>query len=145
MAKTFLELLADLQEASNEKEALRITNSLSELLEEDDSYTKYFLHNVFNAVTFRNFEKDFVSFVSDEFCDIQVASYFDDDYKTKVAVMFVFLHDYENPSETIDEEVMEDILRTLEESNLQFLVNDISVNVSQVRNGKKVAYDNLLV
>lgn len=140
MSRSFLELLSDLNEASG-KTVSAISDNLSALLEEDDSYTNQFLYHILSHVVYKNFDKSYIDFVETDFCDVQVRSYMDEDFKTRIAINFTFLQDYENHSDDLDGEVMNDLVSSLNGENLSLLVNDISVNVIQVRNGRKVAYD----
>lgn len=142
MARTFLELLSQLRDAKTKKKIERITDELSLILEEDDKQARFFLYPMFKWVKDNTPSKNFSKIVESEFYHTEVRAYEDDDSKTKVVVNMAFLQDNDEHEENIEEKVLNNIVKYIKENNLNYLVNDISVNDLQFRNGKnkKISY-----
>lgn len=140
MAKSFLELLSDLCEAKTQKKIYSLTDDLSEILEKDDQYAKYFLYSMFRSIANESFSENFLSIFESEFYKAEVNSYSDDDQKTKIVINMAFLQDNIQHEENLEEKVLNSIIEYLKKNNLNILVNDISVNTLQFRNGEKVDF-----
>lgn len=135
MARSFLELLSYLRDASSTKAKRLITDEISDSLQEDDRHVDYFLYSMFRGMISNRVSKNFAEITDSEFYRVSVKSYIDDDFKCKVAVSMSYLQDFEKPDNNLDNTIINYIHEELKKQNLEFLVNDISVNVLQLRNG----------
>jgi len=144
MTRSFLELLSDLRVAETHDEIESLTNSLSEILEEDDKHANFFLYSMFKEIAESASSKSFSSAANSEFYTVKINSYIDDEdemFRTKIFVNMAFLQDNGNHEDNLDEKILDTIIEYLKKNNLNILVNDISVNTVQFRNGKKFELD----
>lgn len=138
MAKTFLELTRELAEAKTLENKTKITEILGRSLEEDEKYTERLLRTFFTSSLVRIVGSGFQDISRSDFYSTRVRAYFDDDFSTRIAIGISYLQDSSQYIEDLDERVLKAISEEIASRNLDFLINDISVNELQLRNGKRV-------
>lgn len=74
--------------------------------------------------------------VTGEYFDLDIFSYQDDDKKQKYAVFVAFVQNYEDPDESLEVNVLKELVNHVKAEKLQSLVNDISVNALQWRDNR---------
>lgn len=74
--------------------------------------------------------------VNREYFDLDIFSYTDDDGRNKFAVFVAFVQDYEDPDESLEVNVLKELVNHVKAEKLQSLVNDISVNALQWRGNR---------
>jgi hypothetical protein len=136
VSKSFLELLENLQNAENHEQKVSFTSQLSFILEEDEKYSERMLQSYFTHTLGREVGDGFQDIIRGEYFVPRVKAYLDDDYTMKVALGLAYLQDYRDSSEDLDLKVLQTIELALQKRNLDLLVNDISVNDLQRRNGE---------
>lgn len=136
MSKSFLELLENLKNAESHEQKVSLTNELSSILEEDEKYSERMLQSYFTNTLGREVGDDFQAIIRGEYFVSRVKAYLDDDYTVKVALGLAYLQDYRDSTEGLDLKVLETVELAMRNRNLELLVNDISVNDLQRRNGE---------
>lgn len=136
MSKSFLELLENLNNAESQEQKVSLTNQLSSILEEDEKYSERMLQSYFTHTLGREVGDDFQEIIRGEYFVSRVRAYLDDDYTVKIALGLAYLQDYRDSSEGLDLKVLQTVELALRKRNLDLLVNDISVNDLQRRNGE---------
>lgn len=135
MSKSFLELLENLKTAESQEQKVALTNQLSSILEEDEHYSERMLQSYFTHTLGREVGNDFQEIIQGEFFTSRVKAYLDEDFVMKVAIGIAYLQDYRDFTEELDSKVIQTLESALQERNLDLLINDISVNDLQRRNG----------
>lgn len=138
MTKTFLELLEDLKNAESVEDKAELTNELGLALEEDEKYSERLLQSFFTYTLGKEVGGGFQEIVKGEFFSTRVKAYLDDDYTTKIAVGISYLQNHNHYIDNLDVQVLKTLTKELRKRNLELLVNDISVNELQVRNGNPI-------
>lgn len=138
MTKTFLELLEELKNVESAEEKTELTNELGLVLEEDEKYSERLLQSFFTYTLGKEVGGGFQEIVKGEFFSTRVKAYLDEDYTTKIAIGISYLQNSNNYVEDLDVQVLKTIYKELRKRNLELLVNDISVNDLQFRNGIKI-------
>lgn len=138
MNKSFLELLEDLKNSDSQEQKAFITSELSFSLEEDEKYSERILQSFFAHTLAREVGSDFKEIVRGDFFRTRVKAYIDEDYTMKIAVGIAYLQDMNIDIPDLDRKVLEVMLAELKKKNLDLLINDISVNQLQYRNGSSV-------
>lgn len=136
MSKSFLELLENLKNAESHEQKVSLTNQLSSILEEDEKYSERMLQSYFTNALGREVGDDFQTIIRGEYFVSRVKAYLDDDYTVKIALGLAYLQDYRDSTENLDLKVLETVELAMRKRNLELLVNDISVNDLQRRNGE---------
>lgn len=73
--------------------------------------------------------------IFENFSEVDVKTYRDDDDLYKVALFVNFAQDYAAVDENLDMRVLAAAVSALKERNLELVVNDVNVNAQQARNG----------
>ena len=136
MSKSFLELLENLKNTENYEQKVSLTNQLSAILEEDEKYSERMLQSYFTHSLGREVGNDFQEIIRGEFFTSRVKAYLDEDFTMKISLGVSYLQDYRSFSDDLDLKVLHTLELALKDRNLELLVNDISVNDRQRRNGE---------
>lgn len=136
MSKSFLELLENLKNTVSHEQKVALTHQLSSILEEDEKYSERMLQSYFTHTLGREVGDGFQDIIRGEFFASRVKAYLDDDFTMKVSLGLAYLQDYRSFSDNLDLKVLHTLELALRERNLDLLVNDISVNDLQRRNGE---------
>lgn len=138
MAKSFLELLENLRNVDSFEQKSEITSEISLALEEDEKYSERLLQSFFFHTLGREVGEGFQEIVKGDFFSTRVRAYLDEDYSTRIAVGISYLQNSNKYIEDLDAKVLVVLQKELRKQNLDLLVNDISVNELQYRNGNRV-------
>lgn len=142
MSKTFLELLEDLKKTIDLEQKTAITRQLSLALEEDEKYAERLLQFFFAHALGREVGQGFQEIIKSDFYNTRVKAYLDEDFSVKIAVGVSYLQDSNNPIDNLDSKVINTLFEELIQNNLDLLINDISVNELQLRNGELLSAEN---
>ena len=132
-SKTFYELSQQLALAGDELVKSELQREFSLFLAQDTEFSEALLRNVL----LHSLEASSAGrrVVDSEFYSLRQRVYRDLDGLYKVALGVAFLQAPDNHDPDLEERLMKDILVSLELLGLQAVVNDISVNGLQLRNG----------
>lgn len=142
MSKSFLELLEKLKNSESHEQKVELTSQLSAILEEDEKYSERMLQSYFTSTLGREVGDDFQAIIRGEYFVPRVRAYLDEDFTVKVALGLAYLQDYRDSTESLDSKVLDTIELAMQKRNLDLLVNDISVNDLQRRNGVDIQLTN---
>jgi hypothetical protein len=136
VSKSFLELLENLKNAENHEQKTAITRELSSILEEDEKYSERMFQSYFTHTLGREVGNGFQEIIKGEYFVSRVKAYIDDDFAVKISLGIAYLQDYRDFTNDLDTRVLDTLHSALQSRNLELLVNDISVNDLQRRNGE---------
>lgn len=131
----FLEIFAALRGTSVESEKIKLSGIVENLLSDDDNNIKRFLQSILTSMLRRAMDDVAPSVLKDGFCEMFISPYDDVDSKKRVAISISYIQSYEAPVDDLDDIILHSVHNLLKEDNLDFVVNDISVNSLQMRNG----------
>lgn len=134
MVETFLELAAALGASSTRAQRVRIQGRMSQVLAQDPAQVRG-LGTIFHALTYGDMGTNFQGIMDGEYYRTSLRTYVDDDGTTRVALSVTFLQDHRDPEDGLDALVLGALVTAVDEHRLAGLINDITVNASQWRNG----------
>ena len=135
MANSFLELLEQLRNTTDSINKINISSQMSNMLADENGQSVRFMYSVFNYINPVAIDPVFPAIMDGEFYQSFVRAYTDNDGKTKVALGIAYLQDHKNVVLNLDHKVLKELSTIVENQNLELLVNDITVNMLQCRNG----------
>lgn len=138
MSKSFLELTKDLAEAETSELKIEISEQIGRSIEEDEKHTERLMHSFFTSSLARVVGNGFQEIVRSDFFSTRVRAYFDEDFSTKIAIGISYLQSHNEFIPDLDSQVLDAVVNEISRRNLNILVNDISVNALQMRNGARV-------
>lgn len=133
-ALSFLSLIDQLAVAPNKTEKKRLSNELSKLLSLDVDYSALVLRNIVYNI-FRS-NDELKAILEGDFFKLRHKPYVDDDKLTKVAIGVAYLQDYRDFNDDLDNQVALALVREIQKLNLDLVFNDITVNLSHIRNSE---------
>lgn len=131
MPDNFLSLTEKLAATTSPEEKKELSARLSSFLAEDKEFASLVLHSL--ALNVMKSVPALVPVLTSEFFQVRHAVYRDMDGQAKVAMGVAYLQDFQEPDEKLDGVVLQALLRELEARNLDLLVNDVTVNLLQLR------------
>lgn len=134
MAATFLELSARLFSAKNTREKTKLSRDLSDLLSKEHGLTETLVGPLVMGVL--SSVESLRPFRNEEFYYLHHRAYRDFDGVVRVAIGVAFLQHFEEVDPSLELRVLEELHAALVEQNLELLVNDLTANDVQVRNGE---------
>lgn len=135
MANSFLELLEQLRNTTDSINKINISSQMSNMLADENGQSARFMYSVFNYINPVAIDPVFPAIMDGEFYQSFVRAYMDNDGKTKIALGIAYLQDHKNVVLDLDHKVLKELSTIVENQNLELLVNDITVNMLQCRNG----------
>lgn len=133
MATNFLSLSVDLASARTLAAKKKISNEMGKFLSSDREFATMLIRPLITAALSSIDPVDEI--MQGEFFKIRQEVYVDVDNKIKIAVGVIFLQDHNNSDFDLDRVVIENLIKNFKNKNLDLLVNDITVNLTQVRDG----------
>ena len=133
LATTFLSLSADLASARTLAAKKKLTAEMSKFLAEDKEFAGTLIRPVIMSAL--NEVNELRDIITGEFFKLRHQVYTDSDNKIKIAVGVVFLQDHDNSNINLDQIVLDFLIEDIKSKNLDLLVNDVTVNVLQARDG----------
>ena len=133
MTATFLELSTRLAATRSTAEKKRITKTMGRFLGEErefaDTLLRPLMLNMLAGIT------SMEEVLKGDYFTLRQRVYRDEDGEHRVALGIAFLQDHLNHQASLDEEILWEVQGELERHNLELLVNDLTVNRIQMRNG----------
>lgn len=134
MAVSFLGLAKELDESTSTKEKIALSNELSSLLEEEPAPFSMFLQQKIGNLLRRT--QTFRKIMEANFYEFSNRVYVDNDGVSRMAIGISYVpFDYIS-GENFDYEIIVKVIDELKKRNLDLIVNDVSVNLLQIRNGE---------
>lgn len=133
MPITFLELSEELASSRDSVEKAEITEKLADFLGEEKDFSETVLRPL--LLTELSRVTSLTSIMEGEYFSLRQRVYTDVTSRPRVALGVAFLQDHEDYDPDLDLRVATEILSVLTRENLDLLVNDITVNSVQVRDG----------
>lgn len=131
-------LLKMIKEIQNTNDLIKIeslSEEVSERLSKEDSINISGI--VYSLIKQTNLLKDsshINDILEDEYSSLRIRKYLDEDQKYKVAVGIAYIQDFNNIEYNLDKEILEILVKKINDSGLMFIINDITVNEIQWRN-----------
>ena len=135
--RSALEVLTALR-ASEDIYKAELSEELEEVLQKEPRNVSGTFLTIINRIIRSGTESRLNEISNSEFWNIRVSTYVDIDGKTRVAAGIAYVQDFDDADSDLDNRVMRMILDALKEANLDFVFNDICVNLLQSRNGSMV-------
>ena len=141
MARNFVALMNELRNSSTLKEKESLSNEVSSFLSTYNKYSSSFIVSVMNFAVISNVEPKFSEYSKSEFYEYRIKAYIDDDEKIKFFLAVSFLQSYEEYDDLLEERVMAALQDILKERNFDKIVNYVSVNRLQYKDGEVLSIE----
>lgn len=132
MSKSLIAIINELHKAVSDFEKEKLSKLASSKIIEDSSQANSFLMPIVERISL-SFSDTFGQITNSDFYELNIVPYFDVDNLMKISIRISFLQDFEQTEENLDEKILFKLVEEVAKRNLDLLVNDICINMTQYR------------
>lgn len=141
MSKSLLKMLEKLEFSSSEFEKTSTSNEILDFVLVETEFSEELIKNHLLGLLKNHSSFNFHHIMNGEFFKSRLKAYYDDNGSLRIAFGIAFLQDLNSFDSCLENDIIFLIDKIIKTIKLDLIVNDITVNTLQIRNGDLVGSD----